>query len=156
MSQRPGVRAHQSENVFSEEDARQGKRNGSCQSHDDGLDRGIGCFLAILLADAARHQRGGCHRQADGDGIDQSHDRFCQPDCGDGGRAERRNEKNIDDCKSRFHGHLEHHRDRQQENRPANAALRVIHGRAAQRVAQIPPQCSGSDPRMTADTVRLW
>ena len=72
-----------------------------------------GNLFRIAGADAPRHHRRDPHAEAHGNRVQHGNQRFGNSNCGDGVRAEPRDEGNVDDSEYRLHRHLEHHRDRE-------------------------------------------
>jgi hypothetical protein len=65
---------------------------------------------------------------------------FGDSHCRDSIGAEPPNPKDIDYCKERFQHHLQHHRDRQQQDRSIQAARGVVLVRSAQGFAHGGPE----------------
>ena len=82
--------------------------------------------FGIFLADPPRHERRGRHAEPHRDAEHQYQARFGQRHGRQRIHAEACDEENIDDAEERFHQHLEHHGDRQQDDRAAEIALRQV------------------------------
>ena len=109
--------------------------DGQPDAERDRLDGGPRRAVRILLADAARDDRGGAHRQAHRERIDDDQHRFGQHDRGDRVGAQLRHPEDVGDREHRLHHHLEHHRDGEQQDRPPQRQRREVVARAAQRFA---------------------
>ena len=96
--------------------------------------------VRVLLADAPRHRGGGADRQADGQRVDDRHQRFGDADGGDRVGAEPADEEDVHHGEHRLHQHLEHHRHGEQHDGAADRRLGVVLVRAADRFLERRPE----------------
>ena len=120
------VSAHQSQDVGREETEHDAHCRGNGDAKYDDLPGRLRRPLGILLADSSRDDRGRGERNPNCDGVDERHDRFGQADHGHRLLAETRHPEHIDDGEERLHDHLEHHRNREQQDRAVQRSGRVV------------------------------
>ena len=87
------------------------------ETDEQGLSGKLCRAFRVLLADPPCHERGDGHAETDRDGVQQRHDGFGHTQRRNRVGAEARDEKDVDDREHRLHQHLEHHRDREQDDR---------------------------------------
>jgi hypothetical protein len=111
---------HELQQIGGEINSCKADRSREQRADPDGLAGNAGCSVMIFRAYAARDDRGDTHPEADGDGVNDGDERFCESHCSDGIGAESRDEDDVRQCKDRFHRHLEHHRNRKQSEGAAD------------------------------------
>ncbi len=138
------VGAHHPEQIRREQDAGDADDRADREAHDDRLHGSPGRAVGVAFADAPRDGRRRADREADGDRVDDRHQRFGDADGGDRvGEAETADEEDVRHGEHRLHQHLEHHRDRQQEHRAADGHPGEVGGRSANGFAERRPERPG-------------
>ncbi len=117
---------HEPEQVVGEDAAKDGNGDGDEHAEGDRLHGGAGGAFGILLPDPSRHHRGGADTEAHAEGIDATEHRLGEPDGGDGAGSEPPDPEDVDHGKHRLERHLEHHRYREQHQRPPDGSGGVV------------------------------
>ena len=140
----PSSGAHHPEKIRREQDAGDADHGADHQADDDRLHGSAGRAVVVAFADAPRDGRRRADREADGDCVDDRHQRFGDADGGDGvGEAEAADEEDVRHGEHRLHQHLEDHRDREQEHRPADGHPGEVGRRSANGFAERRPDRPG-------------
>ena len=92
----------------------------------DRLHGGAGRAVGILLADAAGDGGRGADAQPHRQGVEQRQHRLGEPDRGHRVGAEPADEEHVAHREQRLHQRLEHHRDGEQPQRPADRTVGVV------------------------------
>ncbi len=108
--------AHQTQNIGREPAENQAKEHGQRRAQYHDLAGGLRSEDGILFADAPGHDRRSGKGNADGDSVDQRHDRLRHAHHRNGIETQVRDPEDIHYREQRLHGHHEHHRHRQQQH----------------------------------------
>ena len=130
------VRAHDPQERRRKGGRQQRDRGGNHEAEHDRLPGGAGGALVVVLAGAARHQRGRADRQPHRRGVDHRHHRLGQADGRHRVGAEMRDPEHVGHREDRLHGHFHDHRHREHDHRLPDRSGRVVDASPAERCDQ--------------------
>ena len=136
-----GRGAHEGEKPGREQRARCPQHDRHDQGERQGLDGGARGSLGILLPDPPRDHRRGADAESHGERVDDGEQRLGEPHGGDGIGPETADPEDVRHREDAFQHHLEHHRNGEQQHRPADRSHgEVVMHFAADRFADDGPE----------------
>ena len=120
------ARAHEREQLWSEEDADRAEDGRRAEPHQDRLDGAPAGAIWILLADTPRDRGRRADRESDRERVHHRHQRLGDPDGRDGVRSQAADEEHVGDHEDRLHHHLEHHRHCEKDDGTPDGRFREV------------------------------
>ena len=121
-----GTRAHQLEELGGKQNPDRGHDRGDAEAERDSLHGCAGGAGAVLLADAPGDHGAEADGEPDRHGVDHDQHGLREPDGCHGVGAEPGDEEDVHQREQGLHGGLQHHRDRQQEQRTGDRPAGIV------------------------------